>query len=252
MREIIQEKLRQLELENNIRVLFACESGSRAWGFPSPDSDYDVRFVYANEVNWYVTLTEKQDVVELPVNEVLDIGGWDVRKALRLMAKSNAVIFEWMQSPIMYRKDEQFLEEFKLIAPGCFSPIAAMHHYLSMAKGKFEECMIGENVKLKKYMYCLRAVLSALWILHRKSIPPMELLPLMNELPDVHIRNKVHALVKLKATQPETYLHPHEEELEWFLNAGIKRCESIASLLPSQRADHERLNQFFRKSIGMI
>lgn len=252
MRDIILSNLSEIERTHNVRILFAIESGSRAWGFPSPDSDYDVRFVYAHSPEWYVTLTEKPDVIELPVNAVLDIGGWDIRKALRLMSKSNAVIFEWMQSPIIYARHENFLSEFAELAPACFSPIAAAHHYLSMTKGKYAECMEGEQVKLKRYMYCLRSLLSALWIVNRRSVPPMELQYLLAELPDEQLRAKVKELVQLKATKEESYLHPHEKQLEEFLANGIALCERAAPELPPQRGDHEQLNQFLRKSIGML
>lgn len=249
MKSVIQEKILQLENDHNIRILFACESGSRAWGFPSPDSDYDVRFVYAHPEDWYLSITEKVDVVELPVNEVLDINGWDLRKAIRLAAKSNAVIFEWIQSPIIYQHNPQFLAGFHAIAPECFSPIAAMHHYLSQAKKKYEECISEEQVKLKRYMYCLRAVLSALWIAHRKTIPPMELKYLLDEMPDAALKTKVASLVELKATQAESYLHPHETSLELFLANGIAECDAVAQSLPSKKPDHSRLDEFFRKSL---
>jgi uncharacterized protein len=252
MTATILQKLIELERRHNVHILFACESGSRAWGFPSPDSDYDVRFVYTHARDWYVSLTEKSDVIELPVNEVLDIGGWDIRKALRLMAKSNAVIFEWMQSPMMYQKNEQFLEEFRAIASGCFSPIAALHHYLSMAKGKYAECVEGPEVKLKRYMYCLRAVLSGLWIVRRKTIPPMELKYLMQEITDTRLSDKINQLVQLKATQAESYLHPHEAQLEKYLLAGIQECEANAASMPACRADHELLNGLLRKTIGLV
>lgn len=249
MKAVILDKISQLEKENNIRILFACESGSRAWGFPSPDSDYDVRFVYAHHEDWYLSITEKTDVVELPVNEVLDINGWDLRKAIRLAAKSNAVIFEWIQSPIIYQHDPDFLSGFHSIAPECFSPIAAMHHYLSQAKKKYEECISEEQVKLKRYMYCLRAVLSALWIAHRKSIPPMELKYLLDEMPDAALKEKVASLVNLKATQAESYLHPNETSMEQFLAAGIAECESVALSLPTKKPDHTTLDEFFRKTL---
>jgi uncharacterized protein len=249
MKEIILDKLTQLEQEHNIRILLACESGSRAWGFPSPDSDYDVRFIYAHPEDWYLGIHEKADVVELPVNEVLDINGWDLRKALRLAAKSNAVVFEWMQSPILYRHSEDFLSGFRELAPGCFSPIAAMHHYLSMAKKKYEECLADEDVKLKRYMYCLRAVLSGLWIAHRKSIPPMELVPLLDEMPDANLRQKVMELVQLKATKEEGYRHSHEPLLEKFLSEGIAECESVAASLPSRKADYDVIDAFFRNTL---
>ena len=109
----IQIKLHELEQNNKIRILFACESGSRAWGFPSSDSDYDVRFIYVHPKAWYLSIHEMRDVIELPVNKELDISGWNLRKALRLISKHNAVLFEWMQSPVVYSVKTDFLEGFK-------------------------------------------------------------------------------------------------------------------------------------------
>src|SRR5450755_2879949 len=94
MLETIKQKLYELETNQNIRILYACESGSRAWGFPSPDSDFDVRFIYARTTNDYLSIHEIKDVIDLPVNEVLDIGGWDIKKALKLFLKSNAPLYE--------------------------------------------------------------------------------------------------------------------------------------------------------------
>jgi predicted nucleotidyltransferase len=249
MKAIILDKINQLERDNNIQVLFACESGSRAWGFPSPDSDYDVRFIYAREADWYLSINAKTDVVDLPVNEVLDINGWDIQKVLKLLVKSNAVIFEWMQSPIVYKQNEIFISEFKQIAPQSFSPIAAMHHYLNMAKKKYEECIADEDVKLKRLMYCLRAVLSGLWIAHRKSVPPMELELLLAEMPDSVLQTKVKELVNFKSYKEESYRHQREITLETFLANGIAECEAIALQLPSKKSDIELLNQFFIKTL---
>src|ERR1044072_9601128 len=102
MQEIIQQQIRNIEKEHHVRILYACESGSRAWGFASPDSDYDVRFIYTRRADDYLSISERRDVIELPVNEVLDIGGWDIRKALQLFLKSNAPLYEWLQSPVVY------------------------------------------------------------------------------------------------------------------------------------------------------
>src|SRR5262245_32616508 len=109
MKETIIEKLHEIELSQQVQVLFACESGSRAWGFHSIDSDYDVRFVYMHRSDWYLSIEDKKDVIELPVNEVLDISGWDLRKALKLFRSSNSVIYEWLQSPILYIEGDGFI-----------------------------------------------------------------------------------------------------------------------------------------------
>lgn len=250
MREIIIEKINELESANNVRILLACESGSRAWGFPSPDSDYDVRFIYVHPKEWYLSISEGPDFIDLPVNEVLDINGWDLRKALRLLVKSNAVLFEWMQSPILYKTDAMFHSGFRELARDCFSPIAVMHHYLSMAKNKYNECLSEEDVKLKRYLYCLRATLSARWIAKYRSIPPMELAPLLNDTGDASFKEKVNELVVLKACQAESYRHPHESLLEEKLLALLEEAEQVAPDLPAAKYDKGKPDLFFREMLA--
>lgn len=101
--KVITEKLNEIEEKENVKILHAVESGSRAWGFASPDSDYDVRFIYVRKKEDYLTLCEKSDVIEWQLDETLDINGWDLKKALQLFHKSNATLFEWSNSPIVYR-----------------------------------------------------------------------------------------------------------------------------------------------------
>jgi predicted nucleotidyltransferase len=246
--KVIQEKIKELEHTHAIRILFACESGSRAWGFPSPDSDYDVRFIYAHQKEWYLSIQEKRDVIELPVNKELDISGWDLRKALRLLSKHNAVLFEWIQSPIVYHVRGEFVKEFKEIAAPCFSPIAGLHHYLNSAKNHFTECGSTE-VKLKRYFYCLRSTLAGLWIARYKTIPPMELNQLLPVIEKPALVQTIQDLVQLKASKDEAYLHSRIEELEEFLKEGIAVCENAASSLPSSSPDYENLNAFLRSMI---
>lgn len=121
MIETIKEKLRELEQQHHIKILYACESGSRAWGFPSPDSDFDVRFIYARRINDYLNIAEAKEVIDLPVNEVLDIGGWDLKKALKLFLKSNGPLYEWLQSPVVYVDDCGFAQELRELASKYFS-----------------------------------------------------------------------------------------------------------------------------------
>jgi predicted nucleotidyltransferase len=102
--KLILEQLEQIEQEEQVTILYACESGSRAWGFPSQDSDYDVRFIYLHKPEWYLSIYDKRDVIERPINNMLDINGWDLRKALNLFRKSNPPLLEWLQSPIQYKE----------------------------------------------------------------------------------------------------------------------------------------------------
>lgn len=103
MRERVLEELTRLEQEHDVTVLYACESGSRAWGFASPDSDYDVRFVYVQQPDWYLRVDEPRDVLERPLTDELDLSGWELRKTLRLLRKSNPTLLEWLDSPLVYR-----------------------------------------------------------------------------------------------------------------------------------------------------
>src|SRR5688572_7252344 len=132
MNALILNKLKEVEQANQVQILYACESGSRAWGFASPDSDYDVRFIYVHKNDHYLSIDEQRDVIELPINDVLDISGWELRKALRLLRKSNGPLYEWFQSPIVYQSDSTFQGEILALMKLYFSPRAMMHHYLSM------------------------------------------------------------------------------------------------------------------------
>ncbi|WP_257386782.1 nucleotidyltransferase domain-containing protein [Tahibacter caeni] len=168
----ILDALAAIEREHAVRVLFAAESGSRAWGFASPDSDYDVRFVYVHARDWYLRLSEPRDVIEQMLPDDLDVSGWDLRKALRLFARSNVALYEWLGSPIVYREDPAFAAPARALIARHFQPAAAMHHYLGTARTTFHEHLAGETVRLKKVFYFLRPILACRWIEHARSQPP--------------------------------------------------------------------------------
>lgn len=170
MEALIQEKLHEIEKRENCRILLAVESGSRAWGFASPDSDYDVRFIYVRDRESYLKLNRPRDVIELPINDVLDINGWDVEKALKLLHKSNPTVFEWFSSPIVYQTTD-FTEAFKPVMRRYFSSKSGLWHYLQMAEGNYREYLRGDMVKAKKYFYVLRPILACRWILEKVLRP---------------------------------------------------------------------------------
>ena len=133
MRQRVLQELNRIEREHSVRILLAVESGSRAWGFASPDSDYDVRFVYAHERDFYLSVFENRDVIEEMLPDRLDINGWDLRKSLRLFSKCNLALNEWLGSPIVYLEVPRFRDRLVRMIPRYFNPIGAMHHYRSMA-----------------------------------------------------------------------------------------------------------------------
>ena len=174
MRERVLQELLRIERQNNVRILLAVESGSRAWGFASPDSDYDVRFVYAHERDWYLSIFEDRDVIEEMLPGRLDINGWDLRKSLRLFSKCNLALNEWLGSPIVYSEVSEFRKRFLRMIPHYFNPIGAMHHYRSMADRAITEHLTDGHIAIKKLFYVLRPLLACRWIRHTVAQPPTE------------------------------------------------------------------------------
>jgi predicted nucleotidyltransferase len=244
----IKEKLKELEHKNNVTVLYACETGSRAWGFPSPDSDYDVRMIYKHDLDWYLTLTEKKDTIEFMSEDgELDITGWDIKKCLNLMWKSNGALLERVQSPIVYKEVGNTSSLLKEYAEKCFSPIATMHHYLGMAKNSFAEIENREEIKLKKLFYALRATLACKWILEKDSVPPIVFLTMVNELAvDDSIKHRVVELIALKSVKNETFMHVAEPLLNKFISIEIGIAESAFKGLKGRKEKDVDLDMLFK------
>ena len=249
MREKIQEQLRRIEEAENIKILFAVESGSRAWGFASPDSDYDVRFIYIRRLEDYLRLNTIRDVIELPIDDVLDINGWDLQKTLRLLNKSNPTLFEWFSSPIVYQETE-FADKFRDLMMHYFSSKKTMYHYVSMAEGNYREYLKGDLIRAKKYFYVLRPVLACQWILDWGTPPPMLFSELLKaELP-VELIDGVNQLLELKMNSPEVKLIKRISEINEYLDESIPRIKRAVRLLEdSLTPDWNEVNQLFLQSL---
>lgn len=205
-RQRILADLDTIEREEGVRILFAVESGSRAWGFPSPDSDYDARFVYVREADWYLSLQPGRDVIELPIDGDFDVNGWDIQKALLLLLKPNPVLLEWLASPIRYRWDDAACATLSAFAQRTAYARACLHHYLSVSRRLWNEFVEGrEGVNLKKYLYILRPALCIAWIRERPgAIPPMSLPELMAGVElEAGFRAEVAELLARKAQTSE-------------------------------------------------
>ena len=249
MREKIQEQLRRIEEAENIKILLAVESGSRAWGFASPDSDYDVRFIYIRRLEDYLRLGAIRDVIELPIDDVLDINGWDLQKTLRLLHKSNPTLFEWFSSPIVYQETE-FADKFRDLMMHYFSSKKTLYHYVSMAEGNYREYLKGDFVRAKKYFYVLRPVLACQWILDWGTPPPMLFSELLKaELP-VELIDVVNQLLELKMNSPEVKLIKRISEINEYLDESIPSIKSAVRLLDdSHTPDWSELNQLFLREL---
>ena len=230
----IQTALHQLEAAHGIRILYACESGSRAWGFPSPDSDYDVRFIYCHAPAWYLALDEGPDTLNFPVDDELDLAGWELRKALRLLRGSNASVFEWLQSPVVYHEALDFRARLAPLLPAAFNLKAGLHHYLGQLRRGVEEDLASDDVRLKRLFYALRSALAARWIRERHAVPPMEFVPLRVLLPAA-LEPEVAALLAAKAAATEKTTVARPAALSAFLREELAAGQAARNGLPLGR-----------------
>lgn len=245
MKDLIIQKLNEIERQENIQILHAVESGSRAWGFPSPDSDYDVRFIYVRNPEFYLKLEKTRDVIELPINDMLDINGWDIQKTLRLLHSSNPTLFEWMNSPVIYRQTE-FADLIQPYLDRYFSCKSGLYHYLSMAEGNYRDYLKGDMVKAKKYFYVLRPILACKWILHKHTRPPMLFQELVESELENSMKSVVETLLDLKMNAPEVKLIPRIDMLNQYLDTTIQEVkDQIASIPYDKDSDWEALDRLF-------
>ena len=229
------------------KTLFACESGSRAWGFASRDSDYDVRFLYAHRRDWYLSVEDRRDVIERPIADDLDVSGWELRKALRLLRKSNPPLLEWLQSPVVYRSDPVFATEFGGLTSEFYSPRRCFAHYLHMAFGNWSRYLRDrEQVSLKKYLYTFRPLLACRWIERGKGQVPMLFAQLVEGvLEEDDVRAALNALVARKQSGEELSVEPPVEVLSRFIEAELTRLDALNK--PDDSSGNvEELNGFFR------
>jgi len=252
MKEKILVELKKIEDEEKVKIIYACESGSRAWGFPSKDSDYDVRFIYVHDHDWYLSVYNRKDVIERPVCDLLDINGWDIRKAMRLLQKSNAALMEWFQSPVIYLDRTEISGKIKELIPVAFSQKSTFHHYSSIVKSTFRDSLQGESVKIKKYFYALRPALACRWIEERKTVPPMEFNTLLTILPEGVLKNEIQTLLNEKIYGKEIDLNPRIPLIHEYLEKEIPHfAEYITTLSPSQ-AEEKIFDETFREILCVM
>lgn len=243
VRHEIMRRLAAAEQEHQVRIVLAIESGSRAWGFASPNSDFDVRFIYARSANWYlaVDLEERRDVIEYAITDNIDLNGWDVRKALRLFWKSNPAFVEWIQSPITYIERGEFAAGARSLLPQVYSSESGIYHYRSMARTNYRGYLRADRVPLKKYFYVLRPLLSVRWIERYGTVAPIEferLLSLLENEP--RLLHDIGVLLERKRASPEMGLAEPVPSLNAFIEAELERLEHI---VPNRSARTEVISK---------
>lgn len=246
MRERVLDELQRIEREHNVTVLYACESGSRAWGFASTDSDYDVRFVYVERPQWFVQVDAPRDVIERPLDAELDVSGWELRKTLGLLRKSNPTLLEWLDSPLVYRSEVGATQRLRELAEAFYSPPAARNHYLSMAKKNFRGYLQGEDVRFKKYFYVLRPLLAVRWIDQGRGRPPMTFADLLTTVDAPALLDEVAELLVLKRNAGEVAYGPRRVVLHDFITSELER--PVPSLARTA-GDSQLLDEYLRQMV---
>ena len=247
VRTEVDRRLSAIQTDEGLRLLLAVESGSRAWGFPSPDSDYDVRFVYVRPRAWYLALEPGRDVIEQPITDDIDLNGWDIRKALGLMLKSNAVIGEWLSSPIRYRSDDPAAASLADLANRTFNPRGVAHHYANLGRNAAERWLGGnEEVPVKRYFYALRPALAIRALRFDPTRPPpmnLQELIIESQVPTA-ISESIHRLVEAKSRTRELGNACRVPELDSLIREELSRAAQTPERLISDD-DRKAANQLF-------
>lgn len=250
MRENILEKLNTTEKTENIKILHAVESGSRAWGFASPDSDYDVRFIYVRPKNYYLRLDKTRDVIECELNDTYDINGWDIAKTLRLLHNSNPTVFEWIHSPIVYSTHD-IIKRLTPEIDSFFSCKSGIYHYISTALSN-SKYLKPEYIKYKKYFYVIRPVMACLWILENKTPPPVLFSELVDTMADENIKPVISELIRIKTETPETATGKHISELDSYIENNIINIRKYADSMQDNRKNNwSEINEMFLKFLDI-
>lgn len=248
----IELRLEDAERHHDVRIAWAIESGSRAWGFPSPDSDYDARFIYVRPGDAYLSPWPMRDVLEWPPDGIFDVNGWDLAKALRLLVKGNATVTEWLRSPIVYRGDAGFRDDLLGLAEDVLDPVLLGRHYLHVGRQQWDLAQAGS---LKKLFYSLRpaAVLGWLAANPGNTVPPMTLQEALDQSDaPAHVVEESARLVELKAVTREMGDGVAPPVIAAFVQAQLARAhESYEDAHPAPRAEAiARCEEFFRAAIS--
>ncbi|MDE6208250.1 MAG: nucleotidyltransferase domain-containing protein [Lachnospiraceae bacterium] len=247
MKKEILDRLEEIEKKENVKIIYAVESGSRAWGVESPDSDYDVRFVYVRKKEDYLKINEMRDVIEWQLDEILDINGWDLKKTLVQFHKGNATLFEWANSPVVYRTTTEWEEIYKSCKQ-FFSVKTSLYHYYGTANSTFRQYLQGDEVKYKKYIYALRPILACKYIENNRTVPPVKFSDLLKQNLPKELSEEIEEMLAIKLKSDEKDMNPKMPVIQKYIEDEIVRYEQISKNMEDDRnPDWEVLNKTFLK-----
>jgi predicted nucleotidyltransferase len=251
MNKQINDILSEVEKKFSIKILYAVESGSRAWGFASENSDWDVRFVYIHNLKWYLDIEEKKDNIEQMHPGDIDIAGWEIKKALRLFRKSNPPLLEWLSSPIIYKEEGDFASNLRKANKKYFNPKSCLYHYFHMAKGNWESYFKTDEARLKKYFYVLRPILACQWIMRFETMPPVLFDKLVIEIiKNQRVFDCIQELLIQKKNGMELDKGPRLPALDAYINSAFQEIqEFIGTYTFENQPDWDSLNSIFTNSL---
>ena len=254
MKKQIEIELKRIQKQHNIKVLYAVESGSRAWGFASTDSDWDVRFIYIHRPEWYLSIDEKRDNIEEILPNTIDLAGWELRKTLKLFRKSNPPLFEWLRSPLIYLKQFSTTDKLRELTKDYFNPKSCVYHYLHMAEGNYRDYLQTDIVRVKKYFYVLRPILACKWIERTNTMPPMEFHDLVEtQISNKKLRTEIEKLLTRKQNGEELDKEPKIQIINDFLEKEIAYFKNQVKQYDQElKPGTDRLDDLFRSTLDEI
>jgi predicted nucleotidyltransferase len=249
----IKNQLFQLEMEEDVKVLYACESGSRAWGFPSADSDYDIRLIYLRKPAWYLSIDPGRDVIEWEIKNGIDLSGWDLKKALPLFRKSNPPLIEWLGSPIVYLEQYSIVQQMRDLLNYYFSPTASMYHYLHMVENTKSTYLNRNMINTKKYFYALRPLLACMWLEQERGPVPTEFQRLVDTIiTDRQLKESICELIETKKSGKEMSSGSRIPEISEFIEFHFDRLNGKNFDLVKNDGITEELDSLFRSALREV
>lgn len=248
----ITDYLSLVEKEYNVDILFAVESGSRAWGTNSPESDYDVKFIY-REVNkhTYLSLFDKRDVIERVFEDLYELGGWNIKKTMQLAVKTNPALMEWLLSHIVYKVDFDFYEAMKDLMKD-YSPKNMMFHYCGLSERQIRAYLLEDNnpsnkYKAKKWLYAIRPLLACQWMIDNEyKIPPIIFEDLLIESDYVSKREIDECRVLLKVRRENNGEYYNEHIRKW-IDSTLNIMKEEAHKAPTPKIDVNKAEYMYRR-----
>jgi predicted nucleotidyltransferase len=244
----VLSELAALERKHHVTLLYSCEAGSRAWGFPDAASDYDVRFIYVRPRKWYGRQADRpsHDAIVRTISHY-DMVGWDLRKALAMLVHSHPTVLEWLQSPLVYFDRENFRDRLSATADQVVSLEACRFHYFRWARLNYDKLMEAPRASVKRCCLALRPLLAVLWLERGLGRPPTALRELAGRLVDwPPLQEAITAMLESSDSGKQAASERTRRVVSDYLTSELARLDGLRWGRPAVRRDLQSINAFFR------